>query len=67
MVGTLLAGAVVVETLFNYPGAGQLVAGSLESRDTTLLLSLTALCGAVVALALIGSDAVRIWALRGRR
>lgn len=67
MVGTLLAGAVVVETLFNYPGAGQLVAGSLESRDTTLLLSLTALCGAVVALALIGADAIRLRALRGRR
>jgi peptide/nickel transport system permease protein len=67
MVGTLLAGAVVVETLFNYPGAGQLVAGSLESRDTTLLVSLTALCGAVVVAALIGADAIRLWALRGRR
>jgi peptide/nickel transport system permease protein len=67
MVGTLLAGAVVVETLFNYPGAGQLVAGSLESRDTTLLVSLTALCGLVVVAALISADAIRLWALRGRR
>jgi peptide/nickel transport system permease protein len=67
MVGTLLAGAVVVETLFNYPGAGQLVAGSLESRDTTLLVSLTALCGLVVVAALITADAIRLWALRGRR
>jgi peptide/nickel transport system permease protein len=67
MVGTLLAGAVVVETLFNYPGAGQLVAGSLESRDTTLLVSLTALCGLVVVAALIAADAIRLWALRGRR
>ncbi|MDN3241454.1 ABC transporter permease [Glycomyces tritici] len=67
MVGTLLAGAVVVETLFNYPGAGQLVAGSLESRDTTLLVSLTALCGVVVVAALITADAIRLWALRGRR
>jgi peptide/nickel transport system permease protein len=67
MVGTLLAGAVVVETLFNYPGAGQLVAGSLESRDTTLLVSLTALCGLVVVAALVAADAIRLWALRGRR
>ncbi|GAA2149128.1 ABC transporter permease [Glycomyces algeriensis] len=67
MVGTLLAGAVVVETLFNYPGAGQLVAGSLESRDTTLLVSLTALCGLVVVAALVIADAIRLWALRGRR
>jgi peptide/nickel transport system permease protein len=67
MTGTLLAGAVVVETLFNYPGAGALVAGSLQSRDTTLLLSLTALTGAVVLVALLIADAVRIRALRGRR
>jgi peptide/nickel transport system permease protein len=67
MVGTLLAGAVVVETLFNYPGAGALVASSLQSRDTTLLVSLTALTGTVVLVALVLADAVRIWSLRGRR
>lgn len=67
LVGTLLGGAVVVETLFNYPGAGVLVAGSLRSRDTTLLVSLAALIGVVVMVALVAADLVRFWALRGRR
>ena len=67
LVGTLLGGAVVVETLFNYPGAGGLVAGSLRSRDTTLLVSLAALIGVVVMVALVVADLIRFRALRGRR
>lgn len=31
--GTLIAGAVVVETIFNIPGLGQLVVNSIERRD----------------------------------
>ncbi|HLS49666.1 MAG TPA: ABC transporter permease [Actinomycetaceae bacterium] len=31
--GTLIAGAVVIETIFNVPGLGQLVANSIERRD----------------------------------
>lgn len=35
--GTLIAGAVVTETIFNIPGLGQLIVNSIERRDFTLI------------------------------
>lgn len=35
--GSLLAGAVVTETVFNLPGIGQLVINGIEKRDYTLI------------------------------
>jgi ABC-type dipeptide/oligopeptide/nickel transport system permease component len=31
--GTLLAGAVVIETVFSYPGLGRLTVGAIFNRD----------------------------------
>ncbi|TLF74834.1 ABC transporter permease [Nocardia cyriacigeorgica] len=65
-VGMLLGGALVVETIFNYPGLGALLAASVADRDTTLMAAVVALTGVVIMLMLATADAVRTWALRGR-
>ncbi|QGQ94009.1 ABC transporter permease [Paenibacillus psychroresistens] len=38
-IGALLSGTVVVETIFTYPGIGQLVIQSVNSRDYSVLMS----------------------------
>lgn len=38
--GTLLGGAVVIETVFSYPGIGSLLYGAVNARDFTLLQGL---------------------------
>ena len=35
--GTLVAGAAVVETVFNIPGIGQLIVNSVERRDFAVI------------------------------
>ena len=35
--GTLLAGAIVTETIFSWPGIGRLAVQAIESRDYPLL------------------------------
>lgn len=35
--GTLIAGAAVVETVFNIPGIGQLIVNSVERRDLVVI------------------------------
>ena len=41
MSGWLLAGLIIVENVFAYPGLGQLLLSSIESRDVPLLQALT--------------------------
>ncbi|WP_245678037.1 ABC transporter permease [Nocardia acidivorans] len=65
-VGTLFGGALVVETVFNYPGMGALVAGSVSDRDTALIAAVVALTGATILCVLLIADAVRAWVNRGR-
>ncbi|MER5547229.1 ABC transporter permease [Streptomyces sp. NPDC001118] len=57
--GMLLGGAVVVETLFNYPGIGNLLAGAVASRDTPLIAGVVACAGAVISLVLLTADLIR--------
>ncbi|GCD93198.1 ABC transporter permease [Embleya hyalina] len=57
--GMLLGGAVVVETLFNYPGIGTVLAGAVAGRDTTLIAGSVALAGAAITLVLLAADLVR--------
>ncbi|MFI0728400.1 ABC transporter permease [Streptomyces sp. NPDC021225] len=57
--GMLLGGAVVVETLFNYPGIGNLLAGAVASRDTALIAGVVACAGAVISLVLLAADLIR--------
>ncbi|MET8653111.1 ABC transporter permease [Nocardia aurea] len=65
-VGTLFGGALVVETIFNYPGMGAMVAGSVSDRDTALVAAVVALTGTTIMCVLLTADAIRAWSNRGR-
>ncbi|MFC9893704.1 ABC transporter permease [Nocardia sp. NPDC127579] len=65
-VGMLLGGSLVVETIFNYPGLGAVLAGSVADRDTSVVAAVVALSGAVIMLMLALADGIRAWSLRGR-
>ncbi|MEU0499629.1 ABC transporter permease [Nocardia sp. NPDC005998] len=65
-VGMLLGGALVVETIFNYPGLGAVLASSVADRDSSLIAAVVALTGVVIMAMLAAADGIRAWALRGR-
>lgn len=54
--GNLLGGAVVVETVFNWPGLGGLTVNALAARDTQVLLGILMLSSISVILANILID-----------
>ncbi|MFE5972225.1 ABC transporter permease [Streptomyces sp. NPDC056460] len=64
--GLLFGGAVVVETLFNYPGIGAVLAGAVAARDTPLIAGVVICAGAVISLVLLAADLVRHATLGGR-
>ncbi|WP_157554318.1 ABC transporter permease [Nocardia crassostreae] len=66
-VGMLIGGALVVETLFNYPGLGALLAGSVGERDTAVAAAVTAITGTAIIGVLLLSDAIRTWSVHGIR
>ncbi|MET8626473.1 ABC transporter permease [Kitasatospora sp. NPDC004669] len=57
--GMLLGGAVVVETLFNYPGIGNVLAGAIADRDTPLVAGVVAATGAAISTLLLCADLIR--------
>jgi peptide/nickel transport system permease protein len=65
-VGMLLGGAVVVETIFNYPGVGSVLAGSVGDRDAPLIAAVVAMTGTTIMVVLLVADGLRAWATRGR-
>ncbi|GLV87338.1 metal transporter [Streptomyces lavendulae subsp. lavendulae] len=65
--GMLLGGAVVVETLFNYPGIGAVLATAITDRDTPLVAGVVAAAGAAISLLLLLADLVRTTALGEHR
>ena len=65
-VGTLFGGALVVETIFNYPGVGALISGSVSDRDTAVVAAVVALTGTAIMCVLLVADAIRVWSVRGR-
>jgi len=65
--GTVFGGALVVETIFNYPGMGTTIAGSVADRDTAIVAAVVALTGTTIMCVLLMADAIRAWANRGRR
>ncbi|MEV4859505.1 ABC transporter permease [Streptomyces ossamyceticus] len=65
--GMLLGGAVVVETIFNYPGIGSVLASAVTDRDSPVIAGVTALSGAVVTGVLLLADLVRDLTAGGRR
>ncbi|MEU7137045.1 ABC transporter permease [Streptomyces sp. NPDC046261] len=64
--GMLLGGAVVVETLFNFPGLGTVLAGAVADRDTPLIAGVVACTGAVISLVLLCADLIRARTLGAR-
>lgn len=64
--GLLFGGAVVVETLFNYPGIGSVLAGAVATRDTPLIAGVVICAGTVVSLVLLAADLIR-YAVLGAR
>ncbi|AFU05323.1 ABC transporter permease [Nocardia brasiliensis] len=66
-VGMVLGGALVVETLFNYPGLGAVLAGSVADRDVSTVAAVVALSGVVIMCVLAVADGIRAWSLRGSR
>ncbi len=55
-VGTLLGGAVMVETVFNWPGLGRLAFDAVFQRDYNLLLGTVIFASALVVLINIATD-----------
>ncbi|MFI6019063.1 ABC transporter permease [Streptomyces sp. NPDC051287] len=64
--GLLFGGTVVVETVFNYPGIGSVLAGAVAARDTPLIAGVVICAGAVVSLVLLAADLIR-YAVLGAR
>ncbi|MFG2133901.1 ABC transporter permease [Streptomyces sp. NPDC048751] len=65
--GMLLGGAVVVETIFNYPGVGTVLTSAVTDRDSPVIAGVTALSGAVITGVLLLADLVRDTVTGGRR
>lgn len=54
--GHLLAGAVIVEIVFGWPGIGRLMLAALQTRDTPVLLGLFMVVAFTVAIANLATD-----------
>ncbi|OCW86945.1 ABC transporter permease [Nocardia farcinica] len=65
-VGMVLGGALVVETIFNYPGVGTVLAGAVNDRDAPVVAGVVALTGLVITAGLVVADLLRSWSVRGR-
>lgn len=59
--GTLLGGAVVVETVFNWPGMGRMAFESVMARDYTVLLGLLLMSSLLVIVANMLVDLLHAW------
>ncbi|MEM7094863.1 MAG: ABC transporter permease [Actinomycetota bacterium] len=56
--GTILSGALIVETVFDWPGLGRLAFESVLARDAPVLLALLMLSSVLVILANLATDVV---------
>jgi peptide/nickel transport system permease protein len=55
-IGTLLAGAVVTETMFAWPGMGRLAVMAIYSRDYPLVMGCTIVSGVIIILGNLAAD-----------
>jgi peptide/nickel transport system permease protein len=60
-VGHLVAGAVVVETVFGWPGLGRLLVVSMQNRDSPIVLGIFLLVALSVVVANLLTDLVYAW------
>ncbi len=61
MIGTLIAGAVVVESVFAWPGIGRLLVVSVASRDLAVVQTILLLVAATMVVSNIVVDVVYGW------
>jgi peptide/nickel transport system permease protein len=59
--GNLLGGAIVVETVFGWPGMGRLAMDAVLGRDFNLLLGILLLSSVLVIVANAGVDLLQAW------
>jgi len=59
--GNLLGGAIIVETVFGWPGMGRLALDAVVGRDFNVLLGVLLLSSVVVILANAGMDLLQAW------
>ncbi|MCY3948588.1 MAG: ABC transporter permease [Acidimicrobiaceae bacterium] len=59
--GALLSGALLVETVFNWPGLGRLAFDSILRRDTAVLLGVLLVSSVMVIVANLLTDALYRW------
>jgi peptide/nickel transport system permease protein len=59
--GNLLGGAIVVETVFGWPGMGRLAMDAVIGRDFNLLLGILLLSSVLVIVANAGVDLLHAW------
>jgi peptide/nickel transport system permease protein len=59
--GTVLAGSVVIESVFSWPGVGSLLFDSVSSRNYPVVLGILVLGSLVVIVANIAVDLVYMW------
>jgi ABC-type dipeptide/oligopeptide/nickel transport system permease component len=57
----LFTGAVLVETVFAWPGLGQLLLSSIQTRDVPVLLALFLLVSLAVILTNLMTDLAYAW------
>jgi peptide/nickel transport system permease protein len=58
----LLGGAIIVETIFNYPGLASLMVNAVTSRDTPLLQACAMIFCTAYLLMMLAADLVAILA-----
>jgi peptide/nickel transport system permease protein len=61
MVGTLIAGAVVVESVFAWPGIGRLLVSAVSNRDLAVVQAILLLVAATMVTANIVVDIAYGW------
>jgi peptide/nickel transport system permease protein len=61
MIGSLIAGAVVVESVFSWPGVGRLLVTSVANRDLAVVQSLLLLVATTMVSANLMVDILYGW------
>ena len=52
----IIAGAIIIESIFTLPGMGQLLFQSLDTRDTPVIMGITVLAAVVTLLSYLAAD-----------
>jgi len=60
-IGNLLAGSVIVETVFAWPGIGQLAIQSIQSRDFLVVQAVVLFVSVVYTVTSLAADLVYAW------